>query len=286
MKKVLILLLLPTLGLMSLSAFLPLMTVLNYSLHCIFPGSIPYYVALENYVEALHDPLFSGAFFRQIIFSFTILGIEIPLGLTIALAIPKKGPWVGVILVLLGIPLLIPWTVVGIVWILITRTDVGIIPLFFKIWGYEYNVALHQIDAWWTVVVIDAWHWSPLVALLCYAGLQAIPKEFYQAAQIDRASIWATFRYITLPKIRYILIIAVLLRFMDSFKIYDEPFILTGGGPGNSTTFLSIYSSRKAIGGFEMGLGAAVSLIYFFIVIVLCYILYTIMIHAGRVEGR
>lgn len=281
MKNRAIFFLLPALGLMSISAFIPLMTVVNYSLHCIFPGSFPYYVGLENYIEALHDPLFGGAFFRQIIFSFIILGIEIPLGLILAMAMPKKGYWVGVVLVLLGIPLLIPWNVVGIMWRVLTRADLGIVSLLFRKVGYEYNMSLHWGDAWWTVVCMDVWHWSPLVILLCYAGLQAIPEEFYQAAKIDRASRWATFRYVTLPKLRYVLIIAVLLRFMDSFKIYAEPFQLTGGGPGDSTTYLSTYASRKAIGGFEMGMGAAVSLIYFFSVIVICYILYTIMMHVA-----
>lgn len=286
MKKVPILLLLPTLALMSLTAFIPLMTVLNYSLHVLFPGSTAYYVGLENYVEVLHDPLFGGALLRQLIFSFLILAIEIPLGLLISLAMPKTGRWVGPVFILLVFPLLIPYNVIGIMWRVFTRFDLGVVPAFFKILGYEYNVSLHWGDAWWTVIVMDVWHWSPLVALLCYAGLQAIPKEFYQAAQIDRASAWATFRYITLPKLKYVLIIAVLLRFMDSFKIYAEPFQLTGGGPGSATTYLSTYTTRKAIGGFEMGFGAAVSLIYFFIVVVLSYILYTIMVHVGRREGR
>ena len=87
---------------------------------------------------------------------------------------------------------------------------------------------------------MDVWHWTSLVVLLSYAGLQAIPDAYYQAAKIDGASRWAVFRYIQLPKMRRVLIIAVLLRFMDSFMIYTEPFVLTGGGPGNATTFLSI----------------------------------------------
>ena len=85
---------------------------------------------------------------------------------------------------------------------------------------------------------MDVWHWTPLVVLLCYAGLRAIPDAYYQAAAIDGASPWAVFRFIELPKLRGVLLIAVLLRFMDSFMIYTEPFVLTGGGPGNATTFL------------------------------------------------
>ena len=83
---------------------------------------------------------------------------------------------------------------------------------------------------------MDVWHWTSLVVLLCYAGLVSIPDAYYQAAKIDGASPWSVFRYIQLPKMKQVLTIAILLRFMDSFNIYTEPFVLTGGGPGNSTT--------------------------------------------------
>ena len=95
----------------------------------------------------------------------------------------------------------------------------------------DYNYTGSDVDAWVTVLVMDVWHWTPLVALLCYAGLRAIPDAYYQAARIDGASRLAVFRYIQLPKMRGVLMIAVLLRFMDSFMIYTEPFVLTGGGP-------------------------------------------------------
>ena len=83
---------------------------------------------------------------------------------------------------------------------------------------------------------MDVWHWTSLVVLLAYAGLVSIPDAYYQAAKIDGARSWAIFRYIQLPKMKRVLTIAILLRFMDSFKIYTEPFVLTGGGPGNATT--------------------------------------------------
>src|SRR3546814_17233156 len=106
---------------------------------------------------------------------------------------------------------------------------------------------------------MDVWHWTPLVALLCYAGLRAIPDAFYQAARIDGASTWAIFRHIQLPKMRGVLTIAILLRFMDSFMIYTEPFVLTGGGPGNATTFLSQFLTTIAVGRFALGPAAPFS---------------------------
>jgi glycerol transport system permease protein len=277
--------LLPALLLVSISAFIPLMTVMNYSQLTLLPGTEPYFAGLENFIAVLEDEGFRGALQRQIVFSFLVLITEIPLGLGLALCMPKEGPGVGLSLVLLGIPLLIPWNVVGIIWRVFTRSDIGVLPAAFDWFGYSYSVSSNTFDAWWTVLAMDIWHWTPLVVLICYAGIQAIPDEYYMAAKIDRASPWKTFRYVTLPNLRGVLIIAVLLRLMDSFKIYAEPFVLTGGGPGSSTTFLSTYTSRMAIGGFQMGRGAATSLIYFFIVILISFVIYIIMLNLGQGAG-
>jgi glycerol transport system permease protein len=133
-------------------------------------------------------------------------------------------------------------------------------------------------------MAMEVWHWTPLVALLCYAGLRAIPEAYYQAAKIDGASSWAVFCYIQLPKMRGVLTIAVLLRWMDSFLIYAEPFALTGGGPGNSTTFLSIYLVKLATGQFDLGPAAAFSLIYFLIVLLFCFIFYQVLLNVGKGE--
>jgi len=268
---------------MSLSAFIPLMTVVNYSLHYIFSGSMPQYVGLANYLEVMRDSSFQNALGRQLIFSTMVLVVQIPLGIMIALALPKKGTGATISLVLLGIPLLIPYIVVGIVWRLFTQSDIGVVPKVLALFGYAYNVALDPIDAPLTIFLLDVWHWTPLVVLLCYAGLQSIPDAFYQAAQIDGASTWKTFRYVTLPKLRPVLILAVLLRFMDSFKIYSEPLLLTGGGPGSSTTYLSLFVARKAE-SYELGYAGAVSVIYLFVVVTFSFIFFQIMKNLGKGE--
>ena len=273
--------LLPTLLLMSISAFVPLMTVINYSLHYIFAGSIPEFVGLQNYVEVMVDANFKQALLRQLVYSFIVLIIEIPLGILIALSMPKRGSGVGLSLVLLGIPLLIPYNVVGIVWRLFSQSDIGIIPRVMFILGYEYNVSLQSVDAFVTLLLLDVWHWTPFVALLSYAGVQAVPDAYYQAARIDGASKWKTFIYVTLPKLRPVLTLAILIRFMDSFKIYSEPLLLTGGGPGNSTTFLSMFVARKAE-SYELGYAGAVSVIYLYIVIVLSYLFFQVATHSKK----
>jgi glycerol transport system permease protein len=115
------------------------------------------------------------------------------------------------------------------------------------------------------------------VVLLAYAGLISIPDAYYQAAKIDGARPWAVFRHIQLPKMKKVLTIAVLLRFMDSFMIYTEPSVLTGGGPGNSTTFLSIDLVKIALGQFDLGPAAAMSLVYFVITLLVSWVFYTLM---------
>ena len=182
-----------------------------------------------------------------------------------------------VCLVLMAMPLLIPWNVVGAMWNIFALPDIGLLGHTLNAIGFDYNYTRQPGSAWFTLVAMDVWHWTPLVALLCYAGLRAIPEAYYQAASIDGASKFAVFRYIQLPKLRGVLVIAVLLRFMDSFMIYTEPFVLTGGGPGNATTFLSQFLTQKAVGQFDLGPAAAMSLIYFLIILLLSWLFYTVM---------
>jgi glycerol transport system permease protein len=177
----------------------------------------------------------------------------------------------------MALPLLIPWNVVGTIWQVFGRIDIGLLGHGLEGLGLDYNYTQNTFDAWATIIIMDVWHWTSLVVLLCYSGLVAIPEVYYQAARIDGASRWAVFRYIQLPKIKRVLLIAVLLRFMDSFMIYTEPFVVTGGGPGNATTFLSIDLVQMAIGQFDLGPAAAMSLIYFLIILLLCWVFYTLM---------
>ena len=213
---------------------------------------------------------------RQIVFTSIILTIEIPFGVAIALSMPRKGPWVSVCLVLMALPLLIPWNVVGAMWNIFSLPDIGLLGKTLNALGFDYDYTQQPFSAWFTVILMDVWHWTSLVVLLSYAGLSSIPEAYYHAAKIDGASPWAIIRYIELPKMKRVLIIAFLLRFMDSFMIYTEPFVLTGGGPGNATTFLSIDLVKVALGQFDLGPAAAMSLIYFLIILLTCWLFYTL----------
>ncbi len=276
-------LVLPVVIIVAFSAIIPLMTVINYSVQDIWGPGQSIFVGTEWFEEMLGNKRLHDALWRQFLFSGLVLLIEMPLGILIALAMPKRGWGVSACLVTIAIPLLIPWNTIGTIWIIFTRPDIGLFgAVVNKFVVFDHTA--RPLDAWITLMLMEIWHWTPLVALLAYAGLQAIPEAFYQAARIDGASAWSTFWYIQLPKMRGVLTIAVLLRFMDSFLIYAEPFVLTGGGPGNSTTFLSIYLVKIALGQFDLGPGAAFSLIYFVIVLLFCFMFYQALQRVGKGE--
>ena len=268
---------LPVVALVAFNALIPLMTVVNYSVQETFGDNVFFWEGVKWYEQVLHSERFHASLGRQMIFTATILAIEVPLGVAVALAMPRKGIWVSVCLVLMALPLLIPWNVVGAMWNIFALPEIGLLGKAVNSMGIDYNFTQQPGAAWFTTILMDVWHWTSLVVLLAYAGLRSIPDAYYQAAKIDGAKQWAVFRHIQLPKLKRVLTIAILLRFMDSFMIYTEPFVLTGGGPGNTTTFLSIDLVKVALGQFDLGPAAAMSLIYFLIVLLLCWVFYTLM---------
>src|SRR5689334_13570307 len=189
---------LPVVLLVAFNAIIPLMTVVNFSVQETFGDNIFTWAGVQWFADVLHSDRFHSALLRQLSFTAIILAIEVPLGLAIALAMPRKGPWVSVCLVLMALPLLIPWNVVGAMWNIMALPEIGLMGKGLNWLGINYNYTRNPIDAWFTIVLMDVWHWTSLVVLLCYAGLVAIPNDYYQAAKIDGASAWAVFRYIQL----------------------------------------------------------------------------------------
>jgi glycerol transport system permease protein len=157
---------------------------------------------LKWFEQILHSERFHDALQRQLLFTGIILAIEVPLGVGIALAMPRKGVWVSVCLVLMAMPLLIPWNVVGAMWNIFALPDIGLLGKTLNSMGIDYNFTRQPVAAWVTLIAMDVWHWTSLVVLLAYAGLCAHPDAYYQAARIDGASSWAVFRYIQLPKLK------------------------------------------------------------------------------------
>ncbi len=262
---------------MTLTGLLPMAIVAYYSVHDTFAGNSFIWVGATWFRQVLTSPEFFAALARSIGFSVLVLTIQIPLGIYIALRMPASGFLSSLYIVLMAIPLLTPYIVVGYLWKVLSLPKIGLVTAAAGLTGFDWSMN-QSIIVWATLLLMDTWHWTSLVVLLCFAGLRAIPDDYYRAARIDGASGWAIFRYIQLPKLRLVLLIAVLLRFMDSFMIYTEAYVMTRGGPGVSTTFLSHELVQTATIQFDLGEGGAMSVIYFLIVLTVSWVFFSLIV--------
>ncbi|NNK14390.1 MAG: sugar ABC transporter permease [Desulfofustis sp.] len=271
-----VLFILPALVVVAGSTIIPLVTIVNFSVQDVFYGNDSVWVGPKWFIQVLSSKEFYDTLLRTFAFSAIVMAIEVPLGILVALALPRKGKLIPLYIIAIAIPLMIPWVVVGLMWLLIIHPQWGSLGALLSLINLKIDVN-NMLMAWSLIVFVDVWHWTSLIILLCYSGLLAIPDMYYQAARIDGASRWNLFRYVELPKIKRVLMIAILLRFLDSFMVYAEPFILTRGGPGKSTVLLSQSLMRTASQQFDLGHSAAISLIYLSIIVLFSWILYKVM---------
>jgi glycerol transport system permease protein len=255
----------PALALMTLCGIIPMLFIFYYSLNDTFAGNSFIWVGLQWYKMVLTRSEFYWALLRSLGFSALVLAIEIPLGIWIARRMPEKGRLASALIVVTAVPLLTPTIVVGYLWKSLILPKSGLIAAGLAAIGFNFNLN-NPVISWIALAMMDVWHWTSLVVLLCYAALRTIPDAYYRAARIDGASSWSIFRHIQLPRLRLVLLIAILLRLIDSFMIYTEAYVMTRGGPGVSTTFLSHELVQTALIQFDLGEGGAMSVIYFVIV--------------------
>ena len=197
-------LILPVLICVAFSAIRPLRTVVNYSVQDIISPTQKVFVGTEWFASIMRDEELHGALWLQLLFSLSVLAVELPLGIMLALSMPAKGWKSSAVLVIVSLSLLIPWNVVGTIWQIFGRVDIGLLGAALQGLGIDYSYTGHATDAWLTVLVMDVWHWTPLVGLLGYAGLRSIPDAYYQAASIDGASKAAVFWYVQLLSLIHI----------------------------------------------------------------------------------
>jgi glycerol transport system permease protein len=266
-------LLTPAVLVMLATGVVPLAFVFFYSVHDTFAGNDFLFVGLQWFGQVLTSAEFQWALLRSLGFSMLVLAIQIPLGLWVALRMPQEGKLASALVVLMAIPLLTPSLVVGYLWKALVIPGHGLLTHLLALAGLDLDMN-SKVWSWAVLLLMDTWHWTSLVVLLAYAGLKAIPDDYYRAARIDGARPWAVFRHIQLPRLKLVLSIAVLLRFMDSFVIYTEAIAMTRGGPGVSTTFLSHELFQTAMVQFDLGEGSAMAVIYFLIVLAVSYVLF------------
>ena len=261
---------LPAVLVLGLVGLVPLITVINYSFFEIFILDARFWIGTEWYDAIIGSERFWTSFGRSTLFSMLVLLIQIPLGIAIALCIPRRKFWIGVTLAVVALPLLVPWNMIPSLWLSLLDPDTGILGRILPRMGWPVDWKLSVVHTWLVIIVMDVWHWTSLVVILCYSALTIIPASYYQAAAIDGAGPWQVFRFIQLPKLYHVLLMAILLRFMDSFMIYTEAFPINAGGPNGATMFLAVDLGEE-IKAFNYGPSAARSVLYFIIILMVAW---------------
>jgi len=260
-------------------------TDLNYAL----PGHDGSFLGFDNYRRLMReDPVFWESFRTTIVFVFGVVGTEFVLGFAIALLLFHQLQRRRFVLTLLLIPMMLAPVAVGLMWKLMLQGEFGMLTYYLREVGLiGPQTALlgdHRLVLW-TVMATDVWEWTPFVTLVVLAGLLSLPREPFEAAIMDGAGPWQVFRDITVPLLRPIIALVLLLRGIDAFKEFDKIFILTGGGPGNTTELLSIYTWRVNFRNWDLGYGATCAFMVYLVVLILCAVFYKAVYWTeGRVQ--
>jgi multiple sugar transport system permease protein len=252
---------LPAAALLFLVMIYPVAYVIYLSLHrrlLIF--DISRYVGFDNYLFLLKDDRFWNALWNTVYFTSVSVALELVLGLSIALLLSGQFGFRGVVRAIVLVPWAIPTVVSAKMWEWIYNTDFGILNFLL---GIKINWLGSPFWAMNAAVFMDVWKTTPFVAILLMAGLQVIPRELYQAARIDGAGGWAVFRQITLPLLKPVILVVLIFRTLDAFRVFDAVYVLTGGGPANTTETLSIYAYKVLFQTLQFGYGSALSVVVF-----------------------
>lgn len=247
-----------------------------------FRDGVPF-IGLENYIAAFQDARFWGSLWVTVRFMFFALSLEFVLGLGLALLLDRAtwGKRYSRSLILL--PMMCTNIVIGLIWRMLLNFDYGVFNYWLTSLGFTGVAWLGNPDtAMLSLIVVDVWNTTCFVALILLAGLQMQPHELREAAVIDGANTLQLFRYVTLPLLRPAIMVALLWRFIDTFRIFDVVFSLTGGGPAQATETISVYIYRTGFQKFDLGYTSALSMLMILLLFVAAFVLYRLI---GRVSS-
>jgi len=239
----------------------------------------PTWIGLRNFDRLLGDEDVWLRFTTTARFVIPAVAVELGLGFGLAMLLNRNFKSRGFVMTMMLIPMMLSPLVVALFWSYMYRPDAGVIDWLIRdvlhlpavLWLTALKTAM------WALVIVDVWQWTPFIMLIALAGLSAVPRYLYEAAEVDRASGWFKFRHITLPLVTPLLLIAVLFRTMDAYKMFDQAYALTGGGPGDSTQVLSIYLYQMAFRDFNTGKGSALGYIMLIVIIALANLLIRVL---------
>lgn len=245
------------------------------NLHLARPNQPLLFVGLDNYVNMFGNELFWITLRNTFVMVAGAVTTQMVFGFALALLLERQLPGIGIVRTLLLLPLMVTPVVGALVWSLMLNPSTGVFNYFLlqlgwtnpPVWLGSGGLAMASL------IVVDAWQWTPFVMLLLLAGLQGIPRELHEAAQLDGASFMQRIRHITLPMLTPLLGVVVLFRVMDAFKIFDKIYILTAGGPGSATETVAFHAYRQGFGFFRMGYASAISMVLLVVVLVVAIVL-------------
>ncbi len=241
------------------------------------------FVGLANYWEIVKDGIFWRVILNTGIFTVSVVTLELAIGLGLAHLFNRESKGESFLRSVLVLPMMIPPILVGLIWLFMYKKDFGIINYLLSLLSIDPIAWLSQpSNAMPAVIIADVWQWTPFMFLLLLAGLRSLSVELYESVRIDGATAWQTFRYLTLPMLRQIIAVAVIIRFMDAFRVFDTIFQLTGGGPGIATETISMYIYRNGFRYFNVGYATALSYLALIIIVAFSSIYIRILEKAGE----
>ena len=261
----------PALAIILLVALFPLGWTLWESLHqndLRMPWLGRPFVGLENYFSILQDARFWQALGHTALFAVISVSLELALGLALALAMNQAFRGRGIVRAAVLVPWAIPTVVAALLWRFMFDSQAGIANVVLAGVGLLRHPLVWFVrasTAWVPVILADVWKTTPFVGLLLLAGLQSIDKELYEAAATDGASAWWQLRHITIPLLKPAILVALIFRTLDAFRVFDLIYVMTGGGPGTSTEPVAVYAFNTLLQNLEFGYGAALSVIIFLV---------------------
>lgn len=269
---------LPTFITLTLITLIPLLYTLKISFfdyQLSSPGSENVFVGLKNYINLFQDLELLNSLSKTFTFMLFAVILEVIIGIALAVALNNIPVCRKLFTSLTLIPMMVAPLVIGLMFSFFTNPQFGLYVWLVEKLHLPLPTVLtdNSVTAMAIVIIMDVWEWSPYLGLTFLAGLQSISGEYYEAAKVDGAGRWQTFKHVTLPLMKPVLTVAVLLRAMETFKEFDKPYILTGGGPGNATEVIDIYTYRQAFTSFKFSYAAAICVVLF-IILVTCGMIY------------
>ena len=275
-------LLAPTLILLFFFGVVPFIYVLYVSFHQWNPFAANpnmFFNGADNYRQLVFDSAFLASLGVTMAFVFFAVLSELIIGYLLAQAFMKDFPGKAIFRTIHTLPLIMAPIIVGSIWKLMTTPSIGILPDLLDSWfGYDLNIGQSAMAAFVLTVIMDVWHWTPLVTLTLIAALVSLPPDPFEQAQIDGAGKRQIFWHITLPMIAPAVVATVFIRLMDALRTVDEVLMLTGGGPGSATRYIGVHIFKEVFPRTNYGYGSAISVIVLYLTIVVCWLLYTGML--------